>query len=131
MTITSPINIGWKQSSKDYTLTQGNTGQIIHKVVALRDDGTPYPSYIGFTAKVSFFTLGGKKVLDILSDDITISHNPSTNELTFTIEFKTEDTYLLPAQEKLVGDLMVTAPDEIEKQYPLIIKLWVNQSFSR
>lgn len=131
MTITSPINIGWKQSSKDYTLTQGNTGQIIHKVVALRDDGTPYTSYIGFTAKVSFFTLGGKKVLDILSDDITISHNPSTNELTFTIEFKTEDTYLLPAQEKLVGDLMVIAPDGIEKQYPLIIKLWVNQSFSR
>lgn len=133
MSQSSPIPLGWKNTKKDYSIVQGNSGLITHSVIALRSDSTPYPSYIGFTSRFSLYTLGGTLILSLSSNtgSISYTHSPTTNTLTFNISITSLNSYSLPADEDLIGDLMVTDPSNVETQYPLTCKIKVFRSFSR
>lgn len=131
MAIPAPINIGWKQIVRDYTVIQGNHGIITLTFSALRQDGTPYPSYTGFTGKFTLYTLGGTSVQTLVSPNVEITPSPSTHEITVVITFSSANTLLLPPDSDLIGDLMIVAPDGIEKQFPFKMKLKVFRSFTR
>lgn len=125
-----PIQIGWPQIKRDYSIVQGNSGIISFSVNALQDNGENYPSYVGFSAKFSLYTIGGELVLSILNDDISIIYTPPST-LTISIQLKSSDTLILPSDSDLYGDVMIISPDSIEKQYPLKINLRVHKSFTR
>lgn len=130
--IPGPITLGWPKTTKDFILTQGNTGYINFSVLAL-EDNQPYATYIGFTAKMSIVSISNVVLHTLTSEnnDIIITHDTLTNKLKFKIIFKSADTLLLPANSELQADLKVTAPNGIEVQYPLLLKIRVAASYTR
>lgn len=130
--IPGPINLGWPKITKDFIITQGNTGYINFSVLAL-NDGVPYNTYVGFSAKLSIVTSGLTviKTLTSSNNDIIITPNSLTHILEFKITFKSEDTLLFPPDGILLADLMVTSPNGIEKQFPLMLKIKVLPSYTR
>lgn len=130
--IPGPINVGWPKITKDLIITQGNTGYVNFSVLAL-NDGLPYNTYIGFTAKLSIVTSGLSviKTLTSTNGDIIITPNALTHVLDFKIIFKSADTMLFSPDSILLADLMVTSPDNIEKQFPISLKIKVLPSYTR
>jgi len=130
MSIPSPISIGWPQIVKDYTVIQGNYGVVNLTIKALRQDGTAYPSYEGFTGKFTLYTLGGKVILTLPTENVIIQPLPLTQEIKVSLIFNSSVTLLFPPDSDLIGDLLIS-PDGIEKQYPFRMKLRVTRSFTR
>lgn len=130
--IPGPINLGWPKITKDFTITQGNTGYVNFSVLAL-NDGVPYNTYTGFSAKLSVVTSGLTviKTLTSTNGDIIITPNALTHILAFKIIFKSQDTLLFPPDSILLADLMVIVPDGIEKQFPIMLKIKVLPSYTR
>lgn len=130
--IPGPINLGWPKITKDFIITQGNTGYINFSVLAL-NDSVPYNTYNGFSAKLSIVSSGLSviKTLTSANGDIIITPNALTHILDFKIIFKSVDTILFPADSILLADLMVTSPDNIENQFPISLKIKVLPSYTR
>ena len=133
MSIPSPINIGWARTQKDYRLAQGSYGEVSLTVKAIRSDGTPYPTYTGFTGVLSIYTLSERLIATLSTDDtsIVITPSPSTQEITIKIIFNSNTTLLFPSDTDLIGDLLIICPDGIEKQYPFQMKLRVFRTYTR
>lgn len=131
MAIPAPINIGWKQIVRDYVVIQGNYGIVSLTLKALQQNGLPYSTYNGFTGKFTLYNLSNKVIVTLPTDSISIIPNATDHELQVNITFTSVITLNLPPDSDLIGDLAITAPDMLEKQYPFRMNLRVVRSYTR
>jgi hypothetical protein len=124
----SDIRFGWDLPTVTARIKQGGSGEITLTATVTLEDGSPLPTYDGWTAAMKLFRSPQSAEPEI-SKTPTVVGVPAEKQLKVTIALGRADTKGKEIGD-LVGDVCVTDPAGNDDYFPANVTLTIERSYS-